>query len=168
MEWKRSEIFSYLLLTMICLEAGCGDKDKSTCPWIEYPARNGDRVTIHQGIWGDVWFWEGDFMPMCPSGTVTPVAREVFIHEITSLDDVEMVDCSFYSEIHTDLVAETQSDESGFFEVGLSPGWYSIFVREDTLFYSNRFGEAENIYPVQVIEDEISEIRFDIDYMASW
>ncbi|MDZ7765838.1 MAG: hypothetical protein U5K00_15710 [Melioribacteraceae bacterium] len=32
-------------------------------------------MTISEGVWGNVWFWEGDFMPGSPDGTITPVIR---------------------------------------------------------------------------------------------
>ena len=139
------------------------------CPGNERPPRNGDKVTITQGVWGDVWFWEGDFMPPCPMGTVTAVARELRIHELTGIDEVEPAGYStFYTAVHTELVATGWSDTTGFFEVELEPGWYSLFAVEDTFYYASLFGGGGLVWPVEVAEGEVSEVLFDINYLMWW
>ena len=124
-------------------------------------------VTIEQGVWGDVWFWEGDFMPGCPTGTVEGVSRELRIHELASLDQVDQVG-AFYEAVRTPLVAAVQSDELGFFEIELDPGTYSIFSVEDTLFYCSRGDGQGNLCPLVVREGEVTGIRFDIWYKATF
>jgi hypothetical protein len=124
-------------------------------------------VTIQQGLWGYVWFWEGNFMPGCPTGKVSAVSRELRIHELTSWDQVDHTSrVTFYSSIHTPLVGFVRSDQAGFFEIELPPGTYSVFALEDTLYYANGFDGFGNIYPVPVKEGEVTEIRFDIDYKS--
>jgi hypothetical protein len=161
------------LACLIALATSCEDDTMCGSGWrpVAVPERNDDQVTIEQGIWGDVWFLEGDFMPMCPSGTITPVVREIRVHSLTHRDDV--VDgpnpyAPFYSEIHTDLIATIYSGTDGFFEVQLPPGQYSLFVVEDTLFYANRFDGTGHINPVEVLENEVTEILFEIDYEAAY
>jgi hypothetical protein len=134
---------------------------------VAYPSRNGGRVSIPQGLWGDVWFWEGNFMPDCPTGTVTGVGREIRVHELTSIDDVEASRAPFFSEIATPLVSTAWSDANGFFQVVLPVGRYSIFVVEDTLFYANRFSD-KYVFPVEVVADSVTGIRFDINYRAAY
>jgi hypothetical protein len=142
--------------------------DYPDCPDTELPPTHGHRVTIEQGIWGDVWFWEGDFMPVCPSGTVTAVAREMRVYEVAGFDDVDVVGYScFYTAVHTPLVAVVQSDEDGFFEVTLEPGRYSVFAVEDTLLYANGFDGYGNIYPVTVDTAQVIGFTFDITYLAT-
>jgi len=127
-------------------------------------------VTIQQGVWGDVWFWEGDFMPQdCPTWTVKGVSRELRIHEPTSFDQVDPAgDGPFYEAVRTPLVATVRSDELGFFEIELEPGTYSIFAVEDTLFYCSRGDAQGNLYPFVVREGEVTGIRFDIWYKTAW
>jgi hypothetical protein len=138
-------------------------------PGVEPPQQGGDVVTIDQGIWGYVWFWEGDFMPPGPySGTVTGVSREMRIHELTSVDEVEPPDYyCFYSAVNTPLVAVVQSGSNGFFEVALEPGHYSIFAVEDGLLYANSFYDG-NIFSVTVEPGEATSISFDITYLATY
>ena len=145
-------------------------KDKLICTghMNYFPERNHDKVTIKKGIWGDIWFWEGDFMPF-GMGTITPVSRDVRIHELTKLDDVVRTTypySAFYDRINTTLICSTRSDSYGFFEVELPTGSYSIFVVEDSLFYSNSYDGQGNIYPFFVDSGEVTGIRFDITYLA--
>jgi len=169
MERTRFLIVIVLLMAII---SGCDrwfSEDEWDCPGLKLPSHNDDKVTIQQGIWGDVWFWEGDFMPVCPSGTVMAVSREMRIHELTSVEDVEPTGArTFYRVINTELVATATSDSLGFFEVALAPGIYSIFAVEDSMFYVNRFDGQGNIFPVTVNEGQVTGITFDIDYLSSW
>ena len=162
-----------VLCVLATLTLGCTEKGHPPCgpDWchVEYPPHNEDLVTIDQGVWGDVWFWEGDFMPPCPTGTVTAVSREMRIHELAGLDDVDPPGYGrFYSAVHTPLVAVVQSGDNGFFDVALEPGHYSIFAVEDTLLYANWFAGGGNINPVTVDPGEVTGITFDITYLSTW
>jgi hypothetical protein len=150
---------------------GCSLTEPDCGP--HYPPRNVGSVRIAEGVWGDVWFWQGDFMPMCPTGTVKPVVREVLFYELTSMDSVVQDSVvqvgygSFYSQVHSKLVGSTFSSAHGFFEIRLPPGTYSVFVREDSLLYSNLFDGEGHIFPVVVRKNEVTGIRFDIRYAST-
>ena len=120
-----------------------------------------------QGIRGEVRFWEGDFMPPFPSGTITPVSREIVVYPVITLDEVEREGGGFYPSLPGNPVATTVSDEDGLFEVGLPPGEYSFFVWEDGRYYANGFS-SHGIYVVTVEEGEFTEITFDIDHSAAY
>ena len=153
------------LLSVVILVFGVHCKEEYR--GIEYPPDTSDQITITQGVWGNVWFWEGNFMPCVPSGTITPVVREIYVHSLTSLDSVSQIGYSpFYSEIYTQLIAITESNSTGFFEIALPPGRYSLFVREDSLFYANSFDGEGNILPATVVEDSVTKTQINIDYLA--
>ena len=165
-----------LVLGSLAWLAGCdvifddGDSDY-VCPGDRLPPRNQHRVTIGQGIWGDVWFWDGDFMPPCPSGSVTAVSREIRIHELTSLDQVVVhpeLHPAFYTEVVSSLIATTWSDSDGFFEAELDAGMYSVFAIEDSLYFANGSDGYGNIWPIEVVDGEVSETLFHIDYLKTW
>jgi hypothetical protein len=130
------------------------------------PERNDDRVTISQGVWGDVWYWEGNFMPVCPTGTVQAVVREMRIHALASSSDVEHTEHgAFYSKVNTPLIATVWSGSNGFFQATLPAGTYSVFaVEQDSLLYANGFDGEGHIYPVEVKDGKAAGIRFDITY----
>jgi hypothetical protein len=129
-----------------------------------------NQVTIVQGVWGTVRLWEGDFMPPFPTGTITPVQREICVYEATRYDSVEQIVGSggFYKSIFTKRVARTKSNAKGFYEVALPPGRYSVFVLEDTLFYSNEGDGAGYLTPVTVLAGKTTERRIDISSGAAF
>jgi hypothetical protein len=168
---ESGRLATVAVLTAIALGVGCSNE--SPCgPGYKtphLPASNAGKVTISQGLWGDVWFFQGNFRPMCPTGTISGVAREMRIHELTGRDQVEGVYLDgvlFYTAIHAPLVATAHSDETGFFQVELPPGSYSLFAVEGSLFYANGFDGSGHIWPAVVKEGQVTQVRFDINYKA--
>lgn len=156
--------FFLILLTLSCSK---DSESELNCYTETDPPRNSDKVTIKQGVWGDVWFWSGDFMPV-GRGEICQVKREVFVYELTKRNEAEQIDdTSFYTAIHTKLVTVMASDSDGFFQIELEPGNYSLFIKEDGRFYSNLFNE-DGIFPVTIESDHVSEVRFDITYKATF
>lgn len=158
----------YLIL-ITCLLLACDSEvePKSTCYTETDPPRNSHKVTIKQGVWGDVWFWSGNFMPV-GRGEICQVERQIYVYELTTYDDVERIDYTpFYTAINSQLVAVVESDLEGFFQLDIEPGSYSLFVKEEDNFYSN-LANASVIFPVEVKSNEVSEVRFDITYKASF
>ena len=152
---------------MCVVQGGCGDATSPCEDTPELPPRNAARVSVTQGLWGDVWFWEGDFMPTCPSGSVVAVGREMRIHELASLSDVVRDGFgAFYSQVNTSLVATVWSDADGFFQAALPPGQYSVFSVEDSLLYANGFDGVGHIFPVEVKDGEVTGVTFNITYLA--
>lgn len=155
------------LSLVLLLLSGIGCNDRHDGP--DYPDRNGDRVTIKTGLWGDVWFWSGDFMPIEYGGTIQPVSRQMRIYEPTSFEDVDRDESGpFFTNVRTRLVTTVQSDRRGFFQVTLPPGDYSVFAVEGDRLYANGFDGQGNIYPVHVEDGKVSEVRFDITYEATY
>ena len=170
---RRSALVGSLAaLASLVLLGGCDEFFEGShwpdCPEVQYPERHPELVTIDQGLWGDVWFWQGEFMPMCPSGVVFAVSREMQIYEVAGSDDVDMFQYGgFYSAVHTPLVAVVQSGENGFFEVALEPGRYSLFAVEDSLLYANGADGYGNICPVTVDTGQVVGVTFDITYEST-
>lgn len=123
-----------------------------------------------QGIKGKIIFKQGDFMPSPdapPQGTGHGVKRELHIHELTNLGQVQG-EPPFYQQIQTKRVAKVVSDEDGSFSVELKPGKYSLFVKENDGYYANLFDGQNNIYPVEVKENQVTEVEFIIDHQATY
>ena len=156
----------FLVVTLI-FSISCND---SVSP--EVPIDNEHKVTINQGAWGNVRFWKGDFMPMydeSSGGTITPVVRDIYIHVATTGDMVDRIEyTTFYTSINSKLIAVSQSDNDGFFQVKLAPGKYSFFVMEDSKFYANGNDGFGHILPAEVFEDSVTQIDIDITYMATY
>ena len=136
------------------------------CPDNKVPLDTRDQVTIKQGVWGNVWFWEGNFQPVCPTGKITPVIREIYIHKGTPHDSVEF-DGFNISRIKTDLITVVSSNSSGFFQAELDTGAYSLFIKEDSVFY---FDGSDNTFlvPAYVHAGNITKRQLDITYNAAF
>lgn len=177
------DVIVLLMLSFVCAVAACDEEANpfgdSTVQdqYGEFPPTSEDRVTIDQGIWGDVWLWEGDFMPV-GWGEITPVAREICIFEAVREEEIGwdklMFDddlCEFgflYMEIPAKLVKTVHSDERGFFETTMPPGRYSLFVKMGDCFYANRGDGDGYIQPVDVRDGEAAGIRIDITCDATF
>jgi len=133
-----------------------------------YPPDTRDQVTISQGAWGNVWFWEGDFMPF-GWGNITPVVRKIYAYQLTNLQQVDQVPYSpFYRRIFSQVVDSALSNSTGFFQISLAPGRYSFFVKEDSLFYANGYDGTGNILPATVKKDSLTQVQLDITYKATY
>ena len=167
-QYPSLKINQRFLIIVMMFMLSCGIIDDNECPEISFPPENRHQITITQGIWGNVWLWEGNFQPVCPSGKVYAVVREIYIHEATPLDSVDFLpDSPFIINIRTPLIKTVKSISSGFYQAALDTGTYSVFVREDTVFY---FGSANNSYlePGSVAENEIEKVQLDITYNAAY
>lgn len=145
-----------------CNDAGTGPKT---------PPNNEDKVSISQGVWGNVWFWEGDFMPVIddsPKGTITPISRQIFVYEATKFDSVETADGVFYDKILTKRIAVLHSDETGFFQIELPPGKFSFFVKEKDRYYANGNDGNGHILPATVTTGSVTKRQIDITYKATY
>jgi hypothetical protein len=132
-----------------------------------------EEPSIQQGVWGFVKFWEGDFMPVYPSGStsgsIAPVERQIYVFEKTHFSKAEgSSGGGFYKKINTTQIDSTTSNEKGFFQFFLPTGEYSLFVKEDSLYYSNSGDGQGNIFPFTVKKDSLSKVEFNITYKATY
>lgn len=122
-----------------------------------------------QGIEGYIYRISGNHMPSPgvkpdkPKGTKTTL----YIYPLTNLSQVSRQgNTSFYTSIQTKLVKKIKSDSSGYFKVNLPVGKYSLFVKVDSLYYSNLFDGENNIFPVNVFSNKMTKIEFKMDHDA--
>ncbi len=140
---------------------------------IIYPPDNSYKVTISQGVWGNVWFWEGNFMPSTDNssnGKITPVIREIYVYEATRFDSVEIdtVRYGFIRSIHSHFIAKINSDNDGFFQITLPVGKYSFFVKEDSLFFANESDGYGYLMSAKVSQNKVTKRQINIDYKAAY
>ncbi|MDN3686579.1 carboxypeptidase regulatory-like domain-containing protein [Cyclobacterium jeungdonense] len=128
-----------------------------------------------EGIKGQVYWIDGNLMPQATdSGNDSrlgpkkqPVKRTIRIHELTHINEASLGDYLF-GDIETPLVAELETDESGYFEVKLPPGKYSIFTKEDKGYFANVFDLDSFIHPITVEKNKWKRTEITIDYKASY
>ena len=135
------------------------------------PPDNHQRVTIRQGIWGNVWLWEGDFMPGPGGGNrgrVTAVRREVRIYEPTSVEALTPSTGTDFTKVKSRLLKKVRSLNNGFYQVSLPPGRYSIFVKEGSSLYANWFDGQGFVFPVTVAKDSVTKFQVNLTSGATY
>lgn len=125
-------------------------------------------VSITQGIAGSCILRYGDWMPS-PGGNCCHWSTEVrTIYFYTPTTDTEAVkigtgNTSFYSQINTTRIAETQCDENGCYQVSLPPGQYSVFILYDGKYYCGDMGDNFLLCPVTVDSGAVTNWDLIID-----
>lgn len=161
------------LMTLAFIAISCKDEenviDKDKWPDLQaLYAHNEAKITITQGISGTLIITEGNCMPVIgPISTCKsyPVKRRISIYEYTETKNATGT-MPAYDAINATLVAETDTDVDGFFQVSLVPGKYSVFMREKGKFYANRFDGTGGINPVDVENDHVNIAHQTIDYAS--
>jgi hypothetical protein len=157
------------LISLSLILYSCSDNSVG----VIYPPDNSYKVTISQGVWGNVWFWEGNFMPTTDNssnGKITPVIREIYVYEATRLDSVERdsINYTFLRSIHSNFITKINSDKDGFFQIALPVGKYSFFVKEDSLFFANEGDNDGYLMSAEVNENKVTKRQIDINYNAAY
>lgn len=122
-----------------------------------------------QGIEGYLYKVSGNQMPSPDQKPSPPLGIKdtLYIYELTNTSQVIKKDASpFYSSIATRFVKWVVTNNKGYFKVKLPVGKYSLFVKKDTFFYSNRFDSQNNIAPVEVLAKKMIKVEFRVDYGA--
>ena len=164
---KKHRLFKFLLFsTLVLLFFNCNNP-------VIFPPDNAYKVTITQGVWGNVWFWDGNFMPSTDnssSGKITAVSRNIYVYEATRFDEVvkDSIRFSFYKEINSKYIDKVTSDKDGFFQISLQPGKYSFFVKEDSLFYASLMDGSGHLEPAEVRINSVTKKQIDINYKAAY
>jgi hypothetical protein len=167
---KKSVSLLILISTVLffnsCLEGG-----QNTCQQLEIPDVRDERVnvTIDEGVFGLALYWQGDFRGICAQGSITKVPTRLHFYEPTQQNQTTILSLEgFYSEIRTERIGSTNSNQDGFFEIELEPGTYSVFA-EDTdegIFYSFGMDDTGFINTVVVHPDSVSAFQFNFVFEA--
>lgn len=125
---------------------------------------------IRQGIQGIVVLRTGNHMPgpgkrLPPPSQ--PAVREIQVYPLTNLSQVT-TNGSFYTHIQTKPVAKVVSRPDGTFRLSLPPGRYSLLAKETGGLFANRLDGENNIFPVEVMAGQLTQVEFIIDYNASY
>jgi hypothetical protein len=129
------------------------------------------QTSVDQGLTGLITEVKGNRMPMkdAPQSTGIGVLTKVLIYEPTTLDQVSRVGTSsYYTAIHTKLVASVPTDSTGAYTVALPEGSYSVFIQRDKQFYANLFDTANRIALFTVEKGKLTTANLVISSGASY
>ena len=132
-------------------------------------ANRSSRQSIDQGVKGVVAEAVGNQMPSPdrkPDGP-KPIKTAIYVYELTNMSQVTREGNEpFYSAINTKLVKTVESDKEGRFAIELPQGSYSLFTKVDGKFYANLFDGKNNIQPVIVATNKVTELNITISAKA--
>ena len=150
----------FIVLGFSLLLAACNSARKMT-----------GNTQIKQGIMGYIKERSGKQMPSpyIPEQEGKPMKTTVYVYENTHLSQVRRKGTSaFYDTLLTKFITSAASDENGRFMIELPVGNYSLFTKMNGLFYANSFDSKNNIAPVNVLEDKITEVNITVSATASY
>jgi hypothetical protein len=119
-----------------------------------------------QGIEGTARRPSGNHMPSpkvhpaLPAGTKTIIC----VFSLTNASEAKKADdAGRFSAVHTRLIRQIDTDDSGRFRIELPPGTYSVFTRKGNVFYATRRDEKNNIAPVEVIPGKMTRVECSVE-----
>ena len=164
------------LLLIMAIVLGCHKQkcDPGTgCDLSKALTDNEGKVTITTGVWGTVYFTEGNCMPIVDPHNTTckscPVKRTVQIYAYTKTSQAlpNPNYGTLFDSFTTQLIKEVEADHNGFFEASLPAGKYTIAIKENGKLYANGGDGQGGITPVEVV-DGATKYNVDINYKATY
>ena len=124
-----------------------------------------EKITITEGIYGRVKVRYGDWMPGSTNGGEKPLTCEVRAYEYFTLDDIGGYRHADYSpeQISKTLVASTNSDSKGRYQLSLPPGQYSVVLMDGDMCQITSVDDKGGICPVTVTADKTTECNLILD-----
>lgn len=161
-------------LALAVLVSSCTNASGVSCGSGLMPADQFGRHTIVQGVAGNVWEWVGDFQlhgvadQSCYS--ITPVRRTLLIYPAIPTSAVfgySSLSRGFLDSIPAQPIDSVSSDSTGFFQLPLAVGGYSVIVRERSQYYVNGGTFDANYFSfVRVSQTTVSRMPVNITYRA--
>ncbi|MBX2932102.1 MAG: hypothetical protein KF781_09165 [Chitinophagaceae bacterium] len=171
---------TYLLsmcLVVALISCQKNNRDIITTPTVcdiqEVYAKNANKVTITNGIWGTVSSMEGNCMPIIdPSSNACkhcPVKRTIQFYPYTLHSNATMIGSSnvFFSSFNAPLIAQVDADAEGFFQINIPSGHYSIAIVENGNLYANGRDGYGGLCPVN-FTGGLEKINLTMTYKAAF
>lgn len=133
----------------------------------ELKAHNQAKVTVTQGIWGTLTRKEGNCMPGADPKTTScreyPIKETIRIYEYTRESDVTRDAERYITSINTKMLAITEADAEGFFQLYMATGKYSIINEYEGKLYCNITDNNGGLQPVTVGANAVSNLVTRVD-----
>jgi hypothetical protein len=139
-------------------------------PWLAHPPSPARETASfsrqQQGLEGIARRKTGNHMPapQVHPGPGPGVRATICVFPLTNANQVTGAGATgLYSSVHTSLVRQTDTDDSGHFRIFLPPGTYSVFTKKGSLFYATRRDEKNNIAPVEVLPGKMTRVECSVE-----
>jgi hypothetical protein len=119
-----------------------------------------------QGIEGTVRRPAGNHMPSPRYHPAPPAGVKATLCVFSLTNDSQATKAGkpgLYSAVQTNLIRQTDTDDSGHFRIELPPGTYSVFTKKGKLFYATRRDEKNNIAPVEVLAGKMTPVECSVE-----
>lgn len=119
-----------------------------------------------QGIEGTARRPAGNHMPSPRHHPGLPAGTRATICVFALANDSQATHAGapgLYSSVHTRLIRQLETDDSGRFRIQLPPGTYSVFTKKGKLFYATRRDEKNNIAPVEVLPGKMTRVDCSVE-----
>jgi hypothetical protein len=125
---------------------------------------------LRQGIKGQVFWVAGNQMPGpgAMKRSNHGIQRELYVYELTTLEQATLSSDGFFSNIQTKLVTKISTKADGTFKLRLPTGEYSLFVKEDKGMFANHFDQNNAINPIIIKQKRFAWLPITVDYQAAY
>ncbi|RZK41152.1 MAG: carboxypeptidase regulatory-like domain-containing protein [Pedobacter sp.] len=129
------------------------------------------KVSIKQGVFGQVLWLEGNFMPSPDQPNRSKslgVVRDVYIYKAIKVNQTTG-ESPLFSNINGELVAKVKTNKIGYFQCSLAPGKYSVFTAEEDSKFFGSISDGEGyINPFEVQAGQVTRFDISINYKAAY
>lgn len=152
---KLTTVGLFLFFLSITVAQG-QNKSSNQCP-----------VRIKQGVYGKVFWQEGNQMPGPGNNNkkVKPIKRELWVYFSIQRDDL-IKQGKLFQIPDVKPMAKVESDENGCFQLKLPAGNYSIFTVEKSGLFANMFDGKGIVAPFKVVQGKSTQMNITINYKS--
>ena len=129
-------------------------------------------VSIKQGLYGCCTYKTGNCMPIVDTNQCKwyAVKRTIYFYEPTrekQTVNAYPTHSTWYTKINTKLIAKTESDDNGCYQISLPAGQYSILILENGRYYCGSWGDGYLLCPVTIDSNKVKKQNLCIN-LAVW
>ena len=129
-------------------------------------------VSIKQGLYGCCTYKTGNCMPIVDTNQCKwyAVKRTIYFYEPTTEKqtvNAYSTHSTWYTKINTRLIAKTQSDDNGCYQISLPAGKYSILILENGRYYCGSWADNFLLCPVTIDSNKVKKQNLCIN-LAVW
>lgn len=153
----------YLYIFIICFSISCS-KDHFPQAAIKPCTTNAPKPSLHQGIYGNIYYKHGNCMPTMDPATQTCktecIRTELYL---TAAVKYSIQTHPYYSNLPAPALNIITSNANGYFESICPSGLYSVFIKWNDAYYAQNINAEGFVNLLEITNDSIVKSDFIID-----